>query len=239
MPIGTGYWCNSFFQFNFVGSWHNDERNIFGFAGYYDGIIYVSWRGTIFTDIVGWLGNLDMVPVSYPGVDGAKVHEGFLLNYQSVRDQAREVIEAAKNACPLCTRVVVAGHSLGGALATLNSLDIATWLNIPASSVTMLSFSGPRVGNAEFVNFFQNTVFDAWTVVNSCDMVPHVPSLLLGYIQATPEIWWNGLSWRSCEKAEDRACSTSCFLFNAFDHAIIMGENVLLGTTSGCFVYKV
>jgi hypothetical protein len=50
---------------------------------------------------------------------------------------------------PLCAAVTCTGHSLGGAIATLCALDLAISRNVDVSLVT---WGGPRVGNAAFVD---------------------------------------------------------------------------------------
>jgi len=236
--IGIVFGAVEYPIFNYVGSWFDDERNIFGFAGYHDNIIYVSWRGTVPTDIPNWLGNFDMIPTSYAAaLTGVRVHSGFLRSYRSLQTEAQAMIRAAKEACPLCTRVVLTGHSLGGALATLNSLDISNWLNIPTSSITLLSFSSPRVGNAAFASYYERTISDHWNVVNSCDLVPHVPYRFLGYTQISSEQWFDGVSWHTCTGREDPTCSNSCDFYNVLDHSKIMELDIPNGALAGCLLY--
>lgn len=233
------YWCKFIPDFKFVGSWHDDDKNIFGFAGYHNNVIYASWRGTLPLNIVNWLGNFNMIPVSFPETPNAQVHSGFLDNYQAVQDQARNILIAAKNQCPQCERVVVTGHSLGGALAILNSIEISNWINIPSSSITVLSFSAPRVGNREFVDHFEKFVYDSWNVVNDCDLVPHVPARALGYREISSEQWWDDEDWHTCDKRENPSCSSSfCLLYNVLDHAITLEKNVPDGIMHGCLIYN-
>ena len=61
-----------------------------------------------------------------------------------------------------------AGHSLGGALATLAAYDIAHLLledgNRPIQQV--YTFGAPRTGNHAFAEDFQASVPDCWHVIN-------------------------------------------------------------------------
>jgi len=231
------YWCRTFPGFNFVGSWNNETRTVFGFSGYYKNVIYVVWRGTVLTDYVGWLENFDITQVPYLE-NGIKVHEGFLLNYQAVQAEARYMVQQTKIKCPLCDRVVVTGHSLGAAVATLNVLDIADWLNFDSEKISLMAFSGPRVGNSKFSDYFSTKILDSWRIVNGRDTVPHVPMEILGYKHISSEEWFDGENWHTCYSGEDSKCSNSYIVFNPFDHAVIMGYNLFNGVTEGCLIYK-
>lgn len=76
---------------------------------------------------------------------------------------------------PPAHRVLITGHSLGGALATL----MASWR--PAAHLH--TFGAPRVGNAAFAAAVKNPV--ARRFVNCCDIVSRVPPEgVLGYTHA-------------------------------------------------------
>lgn len=136
----------------------------------------VAFRGTepddpsdLFTDarfiLSDWLG-----PSGQPL---GKVHEGFA---RSVHDQqvfAR--IKAHLDAVPRTMRVLVTGHSLGAALATL----MASWL----PGAALYTYGSPRVGNAAFAQSVKNAV--AVRVVNCCDLATRVPpEAQFGYTHA-------------------------------------------------------
>lgn len=68
----------------------------------------------------------------------------------------------------------VCGHSLGGGVATLASLDIVESKAYPAASPIMYTFGGLHVGDATFVQTFTSGVQAAFRVVNLCDFVPQL-----------------------------------------------------------------
>ncbi|CAN0263726.1 unnamed protein product [Laminaria digitata] len=69
--------------------------------------------------------------------------------------------------------VFVTGHSLGGALATLATLDHQR--RYPEAKVTMYNFGSPRVGNRAFAKLYDRFVGDSFRVVNNKDIVARLP----------------------------------------------------------------
>lgn len=117
----------------------------------------------------------DQTPkASDPGAEEAWLHKGFLSAYDSVRSALLHVVATAMEppergaegdirrpaAGPSPTpdqgarwRVLVTGHSLGGALATVCAYDLARrpWHGAgPRPRLTMYSYGSPRVGNRRF-----------------------------------------------------------------------------------------
>ena len=76
--------------------------------------------------------------------------------------------------------IYMAGHSLGGALATISALHIARFLNINLSAaqgnpgVTLYTFASPRVGSPDFVKACDER-FITYRIENKADVVPDVP----------------------------------------------------------------
>jgi hypothetical protein len=59
----------------------------------------------------------------------------------------------------------------------------------------VITHGQPRLGNAEFLKYFQKVFFngnpsgDAFRVVTFADIVPHVPPMGLGFYHHLQEIW--------------------------------------------------
>lgn len=68
---------------------------------------------------------------------------------------------------------IVAGHSLGAALATLFVMENDAKRKFDISS--LCTFASPRVGNMEFVHLFNQLPIDSWRIVNTRDVVPKLP----------------------------------------------------------------
>ena len=152
-------------------------------------LVAVAFRGTapafqgakMTMDIRDWL--IDFCAFQTPGGflmggRGARVHAGFRLAYDGVRD---EIMSAIRSLRP--HHVYVTGYSLGGALATLAALDIKlTFGRRPwGIRVTMYNFGSPRVGNASFAKYYNRNVVDSHRVVHSGDVVTMLPPWVTGY----------------------------------------------------------
>ncbi|GMH44518.1 hypothetical protein BSKO_12470 [Bryopsis sp. KO-2023] len=76
-------------------------------------------------------------------------------------------------------RVLVTGHSLGGALAVLASHDIATHCGIGPKQITCYTYGAPRVGNHAFAREYDALVPNTWQVINDEDFIPRMPKFLI------------------------------------------------------------
>ncbi|XP_047337147.1 uncharacterized protein LOC124940659 isoform X2 [Impatiens glandulifera] len=126
-----------------------------------------------------------------------QVHSGFLSAYDSVRMRILSLIKMAvgfkdddNDEQIHKWTVYVTGHSLGGALATLLALELASsqLAKLGAISVTMYNFGSPRVGNKIFAELYNEKVKDSWRVVNHRDIIPTIPRLM-GYCHVAHPIY--------------------------------------------------
>ncbi|KAI3906981.1 hypothetical protein MKW92_023597 [Papaver armeniacum] len=181
--------------------------------------IVIAWRGTVRT--LDWLNDLDIIPVSASEIFGGttdepKVYHGSLsiylsknplsrFNKSSARDQVlaevRRLVEAFKNEE---ISITVTGHSLGGALGTLNAADIvANEYNKskePNKSfpVTAIVFASPRVGDENFKHAISGMVdLRLLRIRNALDFVPHWP--LVGYSDPGVELTIDTHNWHNLE----------------------------------------
>ncbi|NJN20493.1 MAG: lipase family protein [Leptolyngbya sp. RL_3_1] len=130
---------------------------------------------------VDWFNNAQFRQKTYPYGDDSstdvRFHRGFMAAYFAVRDRLQAVIRQYPTAT-----LVVTGHSLGGALATIAALDLQ--YNITQHSKQPLSvytFGAPRVGNAALVESFSQRVPNSYRFVYGRDLVTHLPRVWQGY----------------------------------------------------------
>ncbi len=83
--------------------------------------------------------------------------------------------------CPPDSQIFVTGHSLGAALATLATVDIAT--NTKFQQPILYTYASPRVGDQVFAQKFRERELKHYRIANTEDLVPTVPpatGMLLG-----------------------------------------------------------
>lgn len=97
-----------------------------------------------------------------------KVHNGFNLAYESVKDEIRAAIEQITD-----VPIYITGHSLGAALATLATFDLNR-----DNLAACYTFGSPRVGDKSLDWKIKIPVY---RVVNSTDIVANVPLMAMKY----------------------------------------------------------
>eukprot|EP00475_Leptophrys_vorax_P037590 TRINITY_DN649_c0_g1_i1.p1 TRINITY_DN649_c0_g1~~TRINITY_DN649_c0_g1_i1.p1 ORF type:complete len:453 (-),score=121.41 TRINITY_DN649_c0_g1_i1:40-1398(-) len=146
-----------------------------------DGFIVIAFRGTL--TATDWIYNADIQSVTLPDslkpnkFDGSEalVHQGFSALYTGMQGLVRAGV-AAYNP----KGIIITGHSLGSALATLAAYDLANQ-GYPVHSV--YTFASPRVGNPYFVDLFSEVLGSVggkmYRIANSADIVTQVPPAVL------------------------------------------------------------
>lgn len=102
-----------------------------------------------------------------------RVHSGFVEAYHIIQDFIHAHIKMHKP-----ETVIITGHSLGGALATLCALDIEYNFGVKPKCVV---FGCPRVGNLHFKRSFNRRVPNLTRVINGCDIITRIPSIFMLY----------------------------------------------------------
>ena len=156
-----------------------------------EGQALVAFRGS--ESWKDWLINLTRYQSEYPQLAGGRVHTGFLRQHDAMWER---IVSHLQTYATLESRgILVTGHSLGGALATLFAVRIASLL--PSVPVACYVFGSPRVGNRAFVEGGQRLAnLSVLRVNNAYDLIPQIP--VYGYMH-TPnvvtlpfdrQLWW-------------------------------------------------
>lgn len=150
----------------------------------------------------------DLDDSQFPGRGGAKVHDGFYDTWKNMRDPIVAAVNDALNGG--ANSILVVGHSLGAAAATIGAVHLQHYFSSRAT-VTARFFGCPRVGNPDFANYVDSTLgARAQHMVVADDIVPHLPPLLVMYRQSSNELWLPSVTdtvWRQCAGQENDHCS--------------------------------
>ncbi len=108
-----------------------------------------------------------------PELSKISAHEGFVSEYMLFREKVIEYVSQHPD-----KEIYIVGHSLGGALTTLASFDIASTLGREVNAIT---FGAPRVGMEEFRDAFEELPIKMYRFVVANDPIPRVPGMLIPY----------------------------------------------------------
>jgi pimeloyl-ACP methyl ester carboxylesterase len=119
------------------------------------------------------------------------VHRGFLDVSEALFHHAIEAVEAALVDHPTY-RVVLAGHSLGAAIALLTGAHFRILIRpdlMPKQPIDIFAYGSPRVGNEDFVNTVDAQPGHEYRITHLNDPVPRVPLLRQSYRHTPVEYW--------------------------------------------------
>ncbi len=137
----------------------------------------IAIRGT--EGLLEWFQDAKIDTEKFPFLaEAGETEDGFTDVYKSIAVSApagKSVTESL--ATIFGTRQVnsltICGHSLGGALATLQALDVAA--NSRFKNPTVYTYASPRTGDAQFASTYNRMVPNTFRIVNRVDVVPKLP----------------------------------------------------------------
>ncbi|KAK7202291.1 lipase [Novymonas esmeraldas] len=197
--------------------------------------IIIAFRGT--RSITNWLQNLKYfrTPLLNTSCGGkCLVHRGFYHTFLSLMPQVQVTVAKLIDAHP-GYRVLVTGHSLGGALAMLAAVHIQDWFNnltIPQKAVRLYSFGAPRVGNTDFTMWASVLLSEGphYRITHRRDPVPHLPPSFFGFLHEPTEVFYSTDDNSSVHVCQDNAtsewkgCSNSVWAVSIGDHLKYLSE---------------
>lgn len=205
------------------------ERVLLGYNMDIDAI-FVAFRGS--SNIRNWIDDIQFHKI-YPYNDQTiAVEKGFYKAYQNVKPDIFDTLDMITQKYST-KKLLLTGHSLGAALATLMAFDV-----IEMHDSLLYTYGSPRVGNDNFVQSF-NSSFPIYRVTHYYDIVPHLPQEILGFLHTPQEIWYNeeNNQYKICNdnfEREDDLCSDSCsplHCTSTSDHLNYLG--IPMGSTDG------
>src|SRR6266851_2177010 len=148
----------------------------YGYVARNGASVVIAIRGT--DNVFEWVQDAKFLMQKCPIANSAgNTEDGFSDVYMSMRVQpdpnAQTIAQYMSGALQPGDAVVVCGHSVGAALATLCAYDLA--LNVKPGNLASFTYASPNVGDQTFADSYGTTVPVAWRIVNPFDIVTHVP----------------------------------------------------------------
>lgn len=195
------------------------ESDVNGYIGFIPFLkfICVVLRGT--ESESNWVVDLKFGFAEYPKCSGCKVHEGFYEAEQNVSAGVEKEVARLLQLYPDYA-VILTGHSLGAAIATLLTIDlIDSGIMISNNNnIKLFTFGSPRVGNPALSSWISSKLPVSNRITHCKDPVPHYPPgihdcflwIFCGGYQHITKEWYEECdqgSIRSCNGPEDRQCA--------------------------------
>lgn len=189
--------------------------------------IVVSVRGSVLSiDLENWITNFRFEWVICEFGDNCKGHAGFLDAYEELRDRnVYKDVLLAKTQYPQYN-IVVTGHSLGGAVASL----LGGYLRDMFLKLDIYTYGSPRIGNDALVRYIYTQPGKTYRITHYTDVVPRLPPMFwpFCYRHTTPEYWlasgpedrtsYDFDQIKQCQGSADDLCNAAMFTPNIQSH---------------------
>ena len=183
--------------------------------------IFTAFRGS--SNVHNWIEDIQVnhdAPYSDPTI---MVENGFYKEYRYIKSELFENLDNLSRVYGT-NELLLTGHSLGSAACTLFAYDI---VDLSVYKIrNFYNFGSPRVGNAAFVEDFNNKII-GYRVVHANDIVATAPPILFDYAHIATGICYdeNNTMYEICP---DISCAKYC---SSEDHLNYL--NISMGS-SGC-----
>ncbi|XP_053391666.1 lipase ZK262.3-like [Mercenaria mercenaria] len=139
-------------------------------------IIAVAFRGTVINSLQIYdqiISILTTPKTSFP--TGGNVQRYFANAYQKLYQGVNASVTSLVRQYPAYD-VVVTGHSLGGAIASLAAVSLVYQKLVPVNRMYLYTYGLPRVGDKQYALNHDRLLNNSWRVVHNRDIVSHLPT---------------------------------------------------------------
>ncbi|KAF2197958.1 alpha/beta-hydrolase [Delitschia confertaspora ATCC 74209] len=142
----------------------------------------LSFRGS--ASIQNWLTNLDLSTIPTDLCPGCTAHSGFWSSWLESRTGVLDAIKTAARENP-GYKLIVTGHSLGGAIATLAAAELRN----SGYETALYTFGAPRIAGPKLSSFISQQPGGNYRVTHWNDPVPRLPPIPMGFVHVSPEYY--------------------------------------------------
>lgn len=147
------------------------------------GLTVLAFRGS--SSARNWVANLDFIKVQVDLCPGCRAHQGFWRSWQEARTGVMAALSSAAQSYP-SFKVVVVGHSLGGAIAPFAATEIRN----TGVTVDLYTYGAPRIAGSSLSNYITNQNRGGnFRVTHTDDPIPRLPPSLFDFEHISPEYW--------------------------------------------------
>ena len=146
-------------------SYYNDNKtDVRYYLLYNNKKINVCFRGT--KNFNNLLINFNIYPKKFN--NNIKIHSGYLNQYLNLKNN---IIYDINNICYYnnITDVIISGHSMGGALAMIASLDLYEYFKNKNISIKCYTFGTPKFANYAFNHEYHKYINNSYRFINKFD----------------------------------------------------------------------
>ncbi|CAG7915589.1 unnamed protein product [Penicillium olsonii] len=145
-------------------------------------LLVLSFRGS--RSVSTWIANINTGLTDVSSLcSGCEAHAGFWESWETVADDVASQLKSAQSTYP-GYKVVVTGHSFGGAVAALASAALRN----AGTSLELYTYGEPRLGNKALATYTTEQG-SLWRVTHTNDIVPRLPPTSFGFSHPSPEYW--------------------------------------------------
>lgn len=159
----------------------------------------LSFRGS--KSIRNYITDVNFLATTTDICSGCTVDEGFYTSWKEASAGVTAALKATAAANP-SYKVVVVGHSLGGAIAAIATAEIRNG----GTNADLYTYGQPRFAGSTLSNYI-TTQNKGWNfrVTHYDDPVPRLPPLALGFVHISPEYYiktGNGIAVTAADVTE-------------------------------------
>lgn len=135
-----------------------------------EGDLHLSFAGSM--TLTNWVTNFDARGRDIlPEQSSVSAHHGYSTTYLSARQEILDKIAGIASEFGDFDRIHVSGHSLGGGLAQIATIDLS--LRFPRSRISTYLFGSPAAGDSDFLRVFEQANESRYvSVVSIFDVIP-------------------------------------------------------------------